>query len=600
MSWNTGKVSFIETGVIHFAESVFVLNRKTVLIVLSYLAISLGVTTVVYFTSLRANLSALNKSGEVRLAQAEDRLLGQLEAFRELSNFLSRHPAIVSAAYKTSNPSVINELLLRSALLSGADSIYLLDQFGVVVASSNYEEAFSFVGWDYSRRPDVKSAATGRLGVYHGIEPADQTRDFFYTRGVLTNGVKPSGFLVVKVNAALLEFNWRIDENVVVFIDNDSVFFLANRPGLILRHEKPGEETRYPVSAVRDFYDYSARQIGPYEIRSFQDGLDVPSEALIAEREIPLIDMTARIFMDTKEATQPAFLQAALAGALMIISGLFVFSVTQRRKRITDRLVVEEAANARLEARVIERTEQLKRTQGELLQASKLTALGQMSAGISHELNQPLATIQNYAENSKKLLDRGRQEDAKDNLAKISEQTTRMGRIIQNLRSFARKETEPLEALDIAEVVAEAVNLADARCKKAGVSVVVHTGQGPFIVRAGQVRLQQVIVNLLSNAVDAMAEAPVREISIHIERHAKNIVLTVVDTGPGLQDVDRVFEPFYTTKEIGASKGLGLGLSISYGIIGSFGGELSARNLDHGGAEFKIVLPAHKEESFVE
>jgi two-component system C4-dicarboxylate transport sensor histidine kinase DctB len=577
-------------------ESKSVLNRKTFLIILSYLALSLCVASAVYFASLRSNLSTLYRSGEVRLAQAEDRLLGQLEAFRELSNFLSRHPTVVSAAYDTLNEPGIDELLLRSALMSGADSIYLLDRFGVVVASSNYEDPFSFIGWDYSKRPDIKSAETGRLGVYHGIEPADQTRDFFYTRGVLTDGVKPSGFLVVKVNAALLEFHWRIDEPVVVFIDTDKVLSLANRPGLILRQETPGAQTRYPTASVREFYRYDARMIGPYEVRSFDGGLEVPPESLIAEREIPLIDMTARIFLDTKEARDPAFLQAALASAIMAISGLFVFAISQRRKRIVDRLTLEEAANARLEARVAERTEQLRRTQGDLIQASKLTALGQMSAGISHELNQPLATIQNYAENSKKLLDRGRQNDAKDNLAKISEQTARMGRIIKNLRSFARKETEPLDAVDLTDVVVEAVNLSETQCKKADVQVMVSADDGPFIVQAGRVRLQQVVVNLLTNAIDAMANVPKRIVDISIKQDGRNVVLTLADTGPGLADVERVFEPFYTTKDIGASNGLGLGLSISYGIIGSFEGELSARNRDAGGAEFTISLPIFEAE----
>ena len=554
---------------------------------------------VVYVTSFRTNLSNLNRTGQVRLAQAEDRLLGQLEAFRELSNFLSRHPAVISAASGRSNPSVINELLLRSALLSGADDIYMLDRFGVVVASSNYEDPFSFIGWDYSRRPDVQSAATGRLGVYHGFEPADQTRDFFYTRGILTNGVKPAGFLVVKVNAALLEFNWRIDENVVAFVDTDNVFFLANRPGLILRHETPGGKTRYPASALRPFYEHSSRTIGPYEIQTFSSGLEIPHEALIANHGIPLIDMTARIFMEASDARRPALLQAALAGAVMAIFGLVLLFFSQRRKRIIDQLAVEEAANALLEARVAERSEQLRQAQGELIQVSKLTALGQMSAGISHELNQPLATIQNYAENAKKLVARNRIDEAVDNLSRISEQSTRMGRIIKNLRSFARKESEPLEQIDIQSVITSSLALSQPRISQAGVEVDRSSQNGPVWVRAGNVRLQQVIVNLLSNALDAVADQDDKQIAIDLRQSDGDVFLLISDNGPGLADPERIFEPFYTTKDIGASKGLGLGLSISYGIIGSFGGDLKARNLADGGAEFTITLPAFTPENAI-
>lgn len=569
------------------------LNRKKNFIALAYLIFTAGLVWTVYTTSFKANLTSLSRTGEVRLAQAEDRLLGQLEAFRELANFLARHPSVKAAAYGGSNPVVINELLLKSALTTGADSVYLLNRFGVVVASSNYEEEFSFIGWDYSRRPDVVSASNGRLGVHHGIEPADQTRDFFYTRGVLTNGVKPSGYLVVKVNAALLEFNWRIDENVVAFVDTDGVFFLANRSGLILRHEDSTKETRYPKAALRDFYQYAVQTLGPYEIWSFNAGLEVPREALIADRSIPLIDMTARIFLDASEAKNPAMLRAALAAAIMVIFGLFLLVVFQTRQRIIDQLAMEEAANLRLEARVTERTQQLEHAQGELIQASKLTALGQMSAGISHELNQPLATIQNYAENGKKLLNRGRTEDALENLSRISEQSTRMGRIIKNLRSFARKESEPLNPLDILDVIASSIGLAEQRISDAGITVKQTGFTEPVLVRVGQVRLQQVVVNLLSNAIDAVADRAQKVITIDLSQDPSQVFVKISDTGSGLNDIERVFEPFYTTKEIGASKGLGLGLSISYGIIGSFGGDLKARNLENGGAEFTIILPKY-------
>ena len=115
-------------------------------------------------------------------------------------------------------------------------------------------------------------------------------------------------------------------------------------------------------------------------------------------------------------------------------------------------------------------------------------------------------------------------------------------------------------------------------------------------VDAGQVRLQQVIVNLLSNAMDAMATSPEKQITATLSQRREQVQLVIADTGPGLADIERAFEPFYTTKEIGASKGLGLGLSISYGIIGSFDGLLSVENLDQGGAAFTITLPASTSE----
>lgn len=544
--------------------------------------------------AFRDALSTLKASGEISLVRSQDRLLSQLEAFQELSNFLARHPTIIEAARGDIAPEQLNEMLLRHALASGAGDIYLLDQEGLVIASSNFDEPYSFIGLDFKDRPDVISAKTGRLGVYHDIEVTDLTRDFFYTRGVLTDGTKPAAFVTVKVDASLLEFNWRIDDKILSFVDIDGVTFLSNRASLLMRQDVLGPN-RYPASFVKEAHAFEQLFVGDFKIQRFQPGLDLPGEALIIERDILLINMIARLFLDTRDARNRAKLQAALAAAVLTAFGLYILFVSQRRQQIADQLRLEEATNSELEARVTRRTEQLERAQAELIHASKLTALGQMSAGISHELTQPLATIQNYAENSKKLLDRDRSADARENLGRISEQATRMGRIIKNLRAFARKETEPLVPFDINEVVTTSIALLMQRLNEAGIELERSGNDGPVVVLAGKVRLQQVIVNLVTNAIDALADRPIRKISIDLSVQ-DTVRVTVKDTGTGLVDADRVFEPFYTTKDIGTSKGLGLGLSISYGIIGSFAGKLTAQNAPEGGALFTIVLPTYKPE----
>ena len=570
-------------------------NRRPNLPIVAYCAAACAILIVVYHVAFRDALSALRAAGQVSVVQSHDRLLSQLEAFRELANFLSRHPDIIDAGRGLGVAEQLNELLLRHALASGAGDIYMLDHTGTVIFSSNYEDPTSFIGLDFSDRPDVISAMTGRLGVYHGIEPADQTRDFFYTRGVVAIGKVANAFVVVKVDASSLEFNWRIDDKILAFVDEDGVAFLANRADLLMRGD-PEQPNRYPANAVKEGYPHEQHMLGDYLVWRFDAGLGLPREALVIEREVLQLDMTARLFLDTSDARDRAKLQTALAAAMMIIFGLYILFVTQRRRQISEKLRIEEAANANLEERVTRRTQQLERAQSELIHASKLTALGQMSAGISHELNQPLSTIQNYAENSKKLLDRDRADDAKNNLSRISEQATRMGRIIQNLRAFARKENEPLEPVDMAEVIAASIALAQQPLADAGISVERTGDTGPAIVRAGKVRLQQVVVNLLSNAIDALSAQPIRRITV--ELHANDTVHVIVrDTGPGLSEPERVFEPFYTTKDIGTSKGLGLGLSISYGIIGSFGGSLSAHNSEMGGAVFTITMPKHNPEA---
>jgi len=243
----------------------------------------------------------------------------------------------------------------------------------------------------------------------------------------------------------------------------------------------------------------------------------------------------------------------------------------------------------RLEARVEERTAQLQAAQNQLVQAGKLTALGQMSAGISHEVSQPLAAIRNFASNGITLIERDRVPEASENLGQITEQVDRINRIIKNLRGFARNETEVAEPVDLSVVLRDALRLVQRRMEEEQITLSYEPPSQAIMVMGGAVRLQQVFVNLMSNSMDAMAEAESRVLTLRIEKSEETARVFVRDTGAGLAEPERAFEPFYTTKDIGASKGLGLGLSISYGIIGSFGGELSCRNLRMG-AEFCVAL----------
>ncbi len=262
----------------------------------------------------------------------------------------------------------------------------------------------------------------------------------------------------------------------------------------------------------------------------------------------------------------------------------------QRRQRLTELLAIEEAANLMLEARVEERTKQLHNTQHQLIQAGKLTAMGQMSAGISHELNQPLAAIHNFADSGGKLIERGRVGDAQENFKLINQQIDRISRIIRSLRAFARKEKETVEPVDLCTVILESINLTKARCDQENIKITLNGAVNPIFVMGGHVRLQQVVINIITNAIDALSKQTDKRIDIILTKHIAHVRLVIHDNGPGFDKDARVFEPFYSTKEVGASKGMGLGLSISYGIIGSFGGNIKCQNHPSGGAEFTVTL----------
>ena len=327
--------------------------------------------------------------------------------------------------------------------------------------------------------------------------------------------------------------------------------------------------------------------------------------------------MQGEALVDIAPAMILASWQALVTAALGLAIGAFILGLMDRRQRLAERLEIEAAANARLEKRVQERTsalsdanlalrrevderiaaeEALKRAQDDLVQAGKLSALGQMSAGISHELNQPLMAITSFAENGAAFLQRDRPERAAENLGRISEMAKRMGRIIRNLRAFARQEEQPVRPVDLGAVVEAVLLLSEGRIKREGVVLDWAPPEPPVMVRGGEVRLQQVVMNLVSNAMDAMEDREEKRLGVTIEGGAL-VRLRVSDTGCGIDSTEKIFDPFYSTKEVGHSEGMGLGLSISYGIVQSFGGAIRGANRPEGGAVFTVELERAEREA---
>ncbi len=565
---------------------------RTIVIAL-YLILCAGIVVFSYSFAYRANLNRLAESGDIRAAQVSDRLLAQLDSFRMLVNILTDHPQ-VSGLFRADDNSggdangdtatVVggaDEFLINTALSSGAEEIAVLDAGGQLLAGTLPR---MLEGVDIAQTGFFRAAMTGSLGFLNAVDPETQARRFMFARGVHRSDGPPRGVVVVSLDIAEVEFEWNIDEMPIAIFDDDGIIYVTNRPSLSL-------------------LDTGRRAGRLYQGETNLQGLLIwtgvtsealPGSVLVRARRIHQLHMDLRVFLDIAPARRAALTLSALAAAGLMILGLGYGVLAQRRRRLVDLLAIEEAANSKLEARVEQRTAELRNTQDQLVQAGKMTALGQLSASISHELNQPLATIRNFAENGQKLLSRSRFDKVQENLAQITSQIDRATRIIRNLRAFSRNETEPTETLDINTALDAALALARTRLKEEQINLTVHRPETPLFVAAGQVRLQQVILNLITNAMDALAAQSDRALTLTLTRSGADIQIIVRDNGPGIDDDARVFEPFYSTKEVGSSKGLGLGLSISYGIVGSFGGTLSCRNHPAGGAEFTITLPEHK------
>lgn len=272
----------------------------------------------------------------------------------------------------------------------------------------------------------------------------------------------------------------------------------------------------------------------------------------------------------------------------------------QMEERVKVRTADLVEANRRLQEEIQERKraeEVLRQAQDELVQAAKLAAIGQMSAGITHELNQPLAAIRSYADNARVLLERQRRADAVSNLGAIVELTDRMAEITGHLKAFARRTSGEPVPVSLGDVVDYALGLIASHTRMDLFQTHREAPEGDVRVLGDPIRLEQVILNLLQNALDAMAHSERRELFIGYARNSGKGILTIRDTGSGIAEdqLAHIFDPFFTTKEVG--EGLGLGLSISYGIVRDYGGALRAANHPEGGSIFTVELPLAEEEA---
>lgn len=551
----------------------------------------------VWALAWRAALAPLSEQAASELALASDQLKRHLFRYRELAVVLAEHP-VLRARLDGADGAGADALLQSMADKTGAYHLSLISAGGQTIAVSGGTN----IPLD-PRAPLLFRAGTGALGIearFHQTQKGTTRR--LYSFAAPIHGPDGAAIGAVIARTTLLDFeeNWPSTAAALFFTLENSRVFAANRLDLVSVARPP-----------EGFLNHRAATWAGHEVWTLEAGPYLPDRAIHLTQDLPVIGLTGEILLDTAPAERSAALLAAIAGAICLGIGALLMAVGERRRALNERLRIEAAANARLEARVAERTQALstansdllrenrerreaeaalKKAQDDLVQAGKLSALGQMSAGISHELNQPLMAIRSFAENGSLLMERGQAEKAAQNLGRISTLAHRMGRIIKNLRAFARQESEPISDVDLGQAVDQAVEMLAPRLRAEGVALDwTRPEQGPM-VRGGEVRLQQVAMNLISNAMDAMADSDPKRVEITLQVNDARATLFVRDTGPGIDQPDRIFDPFYSTKQVSATEGMGLGLSISYGLVQSFGGAIKGRNHPDGGAVFTVEL----------
>ncbi len=407
------------------------------------------------------------------------------------------------------------------------------------------------------------------------------------------------GAMVVKLEFPELEREWRQGSDTLLVSDARGIIFIANRPGWRYRHLQPlSDSDRAELKATRQYDKQPLQPLAHEPLRHFDDNshlarVETPDGSTdYLWKSLPLTaeGWTLHLLRRPQIAFED-LRNAGLAAAGLWLTLVFLLLFLNQRWRLAR---LRQRSREELERLVEERTRDLRTAQDGLVQSAKLAALGQMSAALAHEINQPLTAQRMQLATLRLLLDHGRVDDAYKALKPVDDMLTRMAALTGHLKTFARKSPSGLrERLDLAAVVDQALQLLDTRLRDEQISAVLYLTR-PAWVRGDAIRLEQVLINLLRNALDAMAGQPIKRLEVRLEADEQLWRLTVSDSGTGIAEehLAQVFDPFFTTKAVG--DGLGLGLAVSFAIIHESGGRLTADNHENG-AVFCVTLPIDQE-----
>ncbi|WP_198670647.1 ATP-binding protein [Oceanicella sp. SM1341] len=533
----------------------------------------------------------LRNRANVRAAIYNGSLLNVLERHQLIPSVLARDRTLTDALMKGQYAMTSARLIDINDELK-ARNLLLFDATGRIVASSDRR----LLGTSRADRPYFREAARENTTIFTTTGVAERELGFFFAHAVRSGG-QLLGVIAVQVNLGELEASWARDTGRVFVTNAEDVVILSSHPDWRYKLLSPLlEEAR--MAALR------SRQLGGLEILPMDwtgTGRQVRiGGATYLRRDVsigfrgwtlnylaPLDDVRARV---------NAVIALEIMAVALLVALIFWIRSKQAWRRFL-RLERESAElrdlNRRLSDEILERRrveQTLARTEQSLVQASKLAALGQMSAAVSHELNQPLAAMRTYIAGARLLIERGRMPEAHSSIQRIDDLIGRMAMLTRQLKSFARKGEDEIRPLDLRDAIKGALSVMSPQLGQVRVELVTDMPSTPVMTRGDQLRIEQILVNLLRNALDALRAQDDRRIEVTLVPGPLPTI-RVSDNGPGLpKEPDALFEPFFTTKRPG--EGLGLGLAISAGIAQDLGGELTARNLARGGACFELTLPA--------
>jgi two-component system C4-dicarboxylate transport sensor histidine kinase DctB len=575
----------------------------------------------------------LERDSRNELFRYTSQLQDLIDRFRIIPQILSSNPLFLDLIdYPIDNERVagINHLLGSLNDVLDTSDIYIMDADGMTLAASNWNTSASFVGHNFDFRPYYQQAMTGQPGFYFALGTTSGVRGLFFSYPVTNKNGSPVGVLVVKVSVPELEQQWQNpyseEQTELVVTDPDGVIFLSTRKNW--RYKSVNTLNTVDLERIKREQRYGETELVPlvFENLSPPAGLSDQTRLVSWQQDNQSIhfirvsqpmeqaDWTVSVYSQV-HPVRTQQLSAVLVSLSVYIACAVLWLYLRERSR---HILLLQQSNEALEHRVAIRTQDLKQSnirlqqevnerqkaeqalrdaQEELIQTAKLATLGQMSASINHELNQPLTAVQAFSSNARKFLQKGQLDTVDKNLQEINILCQRMANIVSQLKVFARKSDSKQLPVDLCQSVNETLKIMGATLEQSRTSVELALPEQPVMVLGDMVRLEQILVNLVSNAIQAMEHSERATIRFELSQKDDEIELRVIDNGPGLPDnPEKLFTPFYTTKDI--HQGLGLGLSISRQIAEAMNGSLTTETNPTksplAGAVFKLTLPAYQ------
>ncbi|WP_193227565.1 sensor histidine kinase [Aureimonas psammosilenae] len=572
----------------------------------------------------RFTAERLLSDAAARLPAALAPLRSEIEKQRALPQILKEDPSI-QAALATRDPArltAVDAKLERLAAVTRAAVIYILDGQGRAVAASNWREPTSFVGSDYRFRDYFLDALREGAAEQYALGTVSRRPGVYFSARIEGEEV-PAGVVVAKVELDGVETDWREGGQPVFVTDGRGIVVATSLSEWRFRAVRPIPASE--AATIRESLQFGDAPLAPLGLRKApaSNGL-VFAEAEGRTERFALAQAPAtgglpgwqiHLLVSAEGALAAsaglARLVTALVLALVVAGAFFLLrrgrlarrrrdekerAASELERRVHERTADLASANARLTGEIATRETAEARVaslRDDLAQANRLATLGQVTAGVAHEINQPLAAIRTYAENARLFLQKGQGERTEHNLQTVIGLTDRIAAITETLRNFSRRGKGALEPLAVEEIVDGALLILKSRIRESGVAVERQSHGGEAVILGGRIRLEQVLVNLLRNAVEALEGREDGRIQVSVSRLGESVEIEVRDNGPGIPEdmLATLFTPFRTSK----AKGTGLGLTISSDIVTELGGALSATS-GADGAVFTIRLPPAPEE----